>query len=120
VGDSGSDTGRMKLLFDQNLSHRLLGQLAAEFPASSHVREVGLVTAPDPDLWAYAASNGFAIVSKDTDFQQRALLFGHPPKVIWVRLGNCTTAAVASLLRSRLADILAFEGDPVASFLALS
>jgi predicted nuclease of predicted toxin-antitoxin system len=110
----------MKLLFDQNLSHRLVGQLAAEFPGSIHVRDVGLATAPDADLWAYAAAHGFVIVSKDTDFQQRALLYGQPPKVIWVRLGNCSTGMVASLLRSRLTDILAFEADPAASFLALS
>jgi predicted nuclease of predicted toxin-antitoxin system len=110
----------MKLLFDQNLSHRLVAQLAAEFPGSVHVRDAGLATAPDPDVWAYAATNGFVIVSKDTDFQQRALLYGHPPKVMWVRLGNCSTAAVAALLRSRSADIEAFEADPTASFLALS
>jgi predicted nuclease of predicted toxin-antitoxin system len=110
----------MKLLFDQNLSHRLVGNLAAEFPGSVHVRDVGLAASPDADLWAYAAAHGFVIASKDTDFQQRALLYGHPPKVIWVRLGNCSTAVVASLLRSRLTDILAFEADPAASFLALS
>ena len=110
----------MKLLFDENLSHCLVGQLGAEFPGSAHVRDAGLTSSPDADVWAYAATNGFVIVSKDTDFQQRALLHGHPPKVIWVRLGNCTTAAVAALLRSRLADIQAFVADPVASFLALS
>lgn len=59
-------------------------------------------------------------MSKDTDFQYRALIHGFPPKVIWVRLGNCTTAAVAALLQSRLADIEAFEADATASFLALS
>ena len=64
----------MKLLFDQNLSHRLTGQLAAEFPGSAHVRDLGMAAAPDPALWAYAAANGFVIASKDTDFQQRALL----------------------------------------------
>jgi predicted nuclease of predicted toxin-antitoxin system len=111
---------RMKLLFDQNLSHRLVAQLAIEFPGSAHVRDARLATAADPNVWAYSAANGFVIVSKDTDFQQRALLYGHPPKVTWVRLGNCSTAAVAALLRSRLADIQAFEIDPVASFLALS
>jgi predicted nuclease of predicted toxin-antitoxin system len=110
----------MKLLFDQNLSHRLVGQLAAEFPGSAHVRDANLAAAPDPDVWAHAAAHGFVIVSKDTDFQHRALLHGCPPKVIWVRLGNCTTAAVATLLRSRLPDIAAFEADPTASFLALS
>jgi predicted nuclease of predicted toxin-antitoxin system len=83
-------------------------------------RDAGLAASPDPDVWAFAAANGYVIVSKDTDFQQRALLYGHPPKVIWVRLGNCTTAAVASLLQVRLADIQAFEADPAASFLALS
>ena len=110
----------MKLLFDQNLSHHLVAQLAAEFPGSAHVRDVGLAAAPDPDVWAHAAANGFVIVSKDTDFQQRALLYGFPPKVVWVRLGNCPTAVVAALPRSRLADIQAFEADPAASFLALS
>ncbi len=110
----------MKLLFDQNLSHRLVGVLAAEYPGSAHVRDAGLAAAPDPDVWAFAAAHGFAITSKDTDFQQRALLYGYPPKVVWVRLGNCSTAAVAALLRLRLADVRAFVADPAASFLALS
>jgi predicted nuclease of predicted toxin-antitoxin system len=110
----------MRLLFDQNLSHRLVAQLTAEFPGSSHVRDVGLATAPDPDIWAFAARNGFVLVSKDTDFQQRALLYGHPPKVIWVRTGNGPTAAVAALLQSRCAEIAAYVADPAASFLALA
>ena len=110
----------MKLLFDQNLSHRLVTQLATEFPGAAHVRDVGLAAAPDPDVWAHAAAHDFVIVSKDTDFQQRALLHGHPPKVVWVRVGNCSTATVAALFRSRLDDIQAFGTDPTASFLALS
>lgn len=110
----------MKLLFDQNLSHQLVGLLIAEFPNSAHVRDVGLAASPDSDVWTYAAANAFVIVSKDTDFQQRALLYGHPPKVIWVRLGNSSTAAVADLFRSRLAHIEAFAANPDASFLALS
>src|ERR1700722_10188335 len=99
----------MKLLFDQNLSHKLVGQLSTQFPGSAHVRDVGLAKAPDPAVWVYAKSNDFLIVSKDTDFQQRALLFGHPPKVIWVRLGNCSTSSVLTLLRLRVADVAAFE-----------
>ena len=110
----------MKLLFDQNLSHRLVSLLAAEFPGSQHVRNAGMASAPDSAVWAYAVSQRLAIVSKDTDFQQRALLMGPPPKGVWVRLGNCSTAAVATLLRARQADLLAFEADPNASFLALS
>jgi predicted nuclease of predicted toxin-antitoxin system len=109
----------MKLLFDQNLSHRLAGQLATVSPGSAHVRDFSLEAAPDPVVWSFAAANGFMIVAKDTDFQQRALLYGHPPKVIWVRLGNCTTAAVATLLRNQLADVQAFVADASASFLVL-
>ena len=110
----------MKLLFDQNLSHRLVRQLAAEFPGSLHVRNAGMASAADPLVWDFAAKQGFVIVSKDTDFQQRAVLLGHPPKVVWIRLGNCSTDDVLDLIRIRQAELLAFEADPVASFLALS
>ena len=110
----------MKLLFDQNLSPQLVRLLAAEFPGSQHVRDAGLAAAPDAAVWAYAAGQGLVILSKDSDFQHRALLLGHPPKVVWVRLGNCSTAAVVALLRARQADLLAFEADLTASLLALS
>ena len=110
----------MKLLFDQNLSPRLARLLAAEFPGSLHVRDVGLAAAPDPAVWAYAAAQGSVLVSKDGDFYHRAMLLGHPPKVVWVRLGNCSTATVVALLRSRQADLFAFDTDPTASLLALS
>jgi predicted nuclease of predicted toxin-antitoxin system len=110
----------MRLLFDQNLSHRLVALLAAEYPGSVHVRDVGLNAADDQTIWRFAAQQGLAIVSKGSDFQQRALLHGQPPKVVWVRLGNCTTAAVAALLRATHTDVLAFEADATASFLVLS
>lgn len=110
----------MRLLFDQNLSHRLAAVLAGEYPGSEHVRDAGLSTADDRTIWDYAARNDLVIVSKDSDFEQRALLYGHPPKAIWIRLGNCPTSAVATLLRVRLADVLAFEADPLESILVLS
>jgi predicted nuclease of predicted toxin-antitoxin system len=110
----------MKLLLDQNLSHRLLTQLAAEFSGSTHVRAVGLLNADDEAIWSYAKMHGFAVISKDSDFQQRAVLYGHPPKVIWLRLGNSGTAAVASFLGARQADILAFDADPTEAILILS
>lgn len=110
----------MRLLFEQNLSPRLVSTLAVEYPASVHVRDLGLGAAEDQVVWNYAGQHGLVIASKDSDFQQRALLFGHPPKVIWVRVGNCTTSAIAELLRARHEDIIAFESDPVAAFLVLS
>lgn len=110
----------MKLLFDENLSHRLALKLAEEFPESEHVRNVGLKEAPDTEVWTYARTNGFTIVSKDSDFHQRSLLLGYPPKVIWVRLGNCSTSAVEQILRDHVADLELFEEDATATFLILS
>jgi len=78
----------VKLLFDQNLSHKLVRQLADLFPKSVHVREAGLKEAGDPLVWEYAKKNGLVVVSKDSDFHQRSFLYGYPPKVVWVRLGN--------------------------------
>jgi predicted nuclease of predicted toxin-antitoxin system len=63
--------------------------------------------------------HGFAIVTKDADFRQRSFLFGHPPKVIWVRLSNCSTAAIEALLRRRAVAIAEFLADEQKAFLAL-
>jgi predicted nuclease of predicted toxin-antitoxin system len=110
----------MKLLFDENLSHKLVRLLADLFPNSIHVREVGLKAADDPVVWEYAKNNGLMIVSKDSDMHQRSFVFGYPPKVIWVRLGNCSTSDVEQLLRRHFAAIKAFYEDDYASFLSLS
>ncbi len=94
--------------------------LAADYPGSLHVRDVGLQAADDATIWSYCAQHGLAIVSKDSDFQHRAMLHGSPPKVIWIRLGNCPTASVAALLKSRQGDVMAFAADPDGSFLILT
>ena len=109
----------MRLLLDQNLSPRLVDALAELFPRSAHVRDVDLASADDTTVWEYALENGFVIVSKDADFHQRSFLSGPPPKVIWIRLGNCTTDAIAHLLRQEASEIHSFGDDPHAAFLAL-
>jgi predicted nuclease of predicted toxin-antitoxin system len=110
----------MKLLFDENLSHKLVRLLADLFPDSVHVRDVGLKAADDPAVWEYAKKNGLMIVSKDSDMHQRSFVFGHPPKIIWLRLGNCSTADVEKLLRKNFPAVKAFHEDDYASFLSLS
>ena len=110
----------MKLLFDQNLSHRLVPGLADTFPESSHVRDFDLQRADDATIWEFAKSNGYAILSKDDDFHQRSFLYGYPPKVVWLRLGNCSTEQVAEALRRNTEHLAAFEADLQAAFLALS
>lgn len=94
--------------------------LVQEFPGSAHVRTFGMATAADPAVWAFAAAGGYAVVSKDSDFAQRALLLGHPPKVVWLRIGNCPTPDVALLLKVRQMVILSFLADPTHSLLALA
>lgn len=89
----------MKLLFDQNLSRRLVAMLAVEYPGSRHVAELGLDTATDRAIWDYAGEHGFMIVSKDSDFRQLAFLLGPPPKAIWVRAGNVSTLDILGVLR---------------------
>jgi predicted nuclease of predicted toxin-antitoxin system len=90
------------------------------YPGSTHVRLLGLASKPDIDVWEYARTNGFAIVSKDTDFHQRSLVDGFPPKIVWVQRGNCPTVEIEALLRLRQAEILAFEADREAAFLELA
>lgn len=109
----------MKLLFDQNLSWRLPQKLAHLYPDSHHIREVGMKESEDVDIWNYAKANGYVIVTKDIDFQQRSLLFGHPPKVVRLRVGNCTVQTIEDLLRRYSALIHTFELDEKKSYLAL-
>ncbi|MFN7929914.1 MAG: DUF5615 family PIN-like protein [Blastocatellia bacterium] len=109
----------MKLLFDENLSHKLAQRLADLFPASVHVREVGLKTTADPLVWDYAKRNDLMIVSKDTDMHDLSLIFGNPPKVIWIQLGNCSTSEVEQLIRREFDTIQAFYADDSVSLLAL-
>jgi predicted nuclease of predicted toxin-antitoxin system len=109
----------MKLLFDQNLSPRLTRLLADIYADSVHVREMGLRDADDSTVWEYAKLNGFAIVSKDSDFQQRSLLYGSPPKIIWLRVGNCPVSTIESLLRKYSVAVHTFGLDAGKSYLLL-
>lgn len=110
----------MRLLFDQNLSPRLVRLLSDVYPECSHVQELGLERSRDTEVWNYAAEHGYTIVSKDADFHQRSLLLGAPPKVVWIRLGNCSVVDSANLLRERFIAIERFHAREETAFLALS
>jgi predicted nuclease of predicted toxin-antitoxin system len=110
----------VKLLFDENVSYKLVAELASEYPESAHVRDVGLNGVDDGLIWDYAGSADFAIVSKDTDFRDRASLEGAPPKVIWLDIGNAGTAAIAALLRRDRLRIEQFVAVPDAAILVVS
>lgn len=109
----------MRLLFDENLSHQLVGKLADVYPDSVHVRDIGLRGAEDRRIWDYATEKGLLLTSKDMDFYQRSLVFGAPPKVVCLRIGNSSTLAIAELLRQHRPVVRRFYRDPEATFLLL-
>jgi predicted nuclease of predicted toxin-antitoxin system len=101
----------VKLLLDENLSPRLAVALCGLYPGSLHLRDCGLRGASDAEVWRYALENEFMIVSKDSDFAQRSLLLGGLPKVVWLRIGNCTTSRADFVLRNAAARIRNFEAS---------
>lgn len=110
----------MKLLFDENLSPKLPLLLSPQFPGSLHVRDCGLKGFSDEAIWKYARDQEFTIVSKDSDFYQRSLLYGHPPKLVWLRIGNCTRDDLTALIQNSREEIYRFIADPLESVLSLS
>ena len=95
----------MKLLLDENLSEALCSLLKDIFPETRHIRSVGLQGESDAAIWEFAVASKFVIVSKDSDFMERAILGNHHSKVIWIRLGNCSTANVHLLNRNKKSEI---------------
>lgn len=110
----------MKLLFDQNLSFKLIDQLSDLFPGSYHLQHLNLDTAFDDEVWEYAKNNGFVIITKDSDFNEYSIIRGIPPKIIWLQIGNCSTKEISNLLRKHYKDILAFESNDNEAIFSIS
>ncbi len=98
----------MKLLFDQNISPKIVKQLELDFPDSTHVRHVGLEDASDLAIFNYAKTHGYAIVTFDSDFVDLNVVKGIPPKIIWLKTGNLTTKSISELLRNNILFIRSF------------
>ena len=110
----------MKLLFDQNLPPQLVNALQDLFPGSAHVFPLGLGTADDATIWDLAKSEGFTIVSKDSDFASMSLLRGAPPKVVWIARGNCSAEQTVRLMREAASKIIAFDAQGEETYLVLT
>ncbi|WGV24187.1 DUF5615 family PIN-like protein [Halotia branconii] len=110
----------MKLLLDENLSDRIIHKIVDLYPDSEHVKTLGMINTDDAMIWEYAKANGFVIVSKDSDFHQRSLLYGHPPKFIYLRVGNCPTSKITQIMRDNLDTIIQFERSETESLLILA
>jgi predicted nuclease of predicted toxin-antitoxin system len=95
----------VKLLFDENLPVSLV----ARFSGSSHVRLIGMERASDLEIWEHAKRSGYAIVTKDSDFHHLSFVYGAPPRVVWLRIGNCSVADLVEVLtkhEERMRDFL--------------
>lgn len=109
----------MKLLLDENLSDQIISQIIDLYPNSEHVKTLALTSSDDAIIWEYAKANDFIIVSKDSDFHQRSLLYGHPPKFIYLRIGNSPTSKIVQILRDSFDIITQFEQSEIESLLVL-
>jgi predicted nuclease of predicted toxin-antitoxin system len=98
----------MKLLFDQNISFRILRFLPEIFSDSRHVKTVGLSNCNDKDIWLFAQQNDFTIVTFDADFFDLTIIKGFPPKIVWLRTGNLTTSDIAKRIIANYANICSF------------
>lgn len=110
----------MKLLFDENVSPKLVRKLASHYPGSTHVADVGLQGASDSQVWDYCRIHSFTLVSKDSDFRDRSFVKGAPPKVVWLDVKNAGTESIADLLRENRERVSAFAESSDATFLVLS
>ena len=102
----------MKLLFDQNISFRLVRKISEIFPEAKQIRELGLENNTDRQIWNFAKENEYVIVTFDADFFDLSNLFGTPPKIIWLRTGNRKTSDLAKLIISRSEIIKEFLTNP--------
>ncbi len=109
----------VKLLFDQNLSPKLVKRLSDLYPNSDHLDLLGLGTAEDILVWEHAKDNDFVVVTKDADFADLSVLRGFPPKVVWIRRGNCSTANIEEILRDHNSDIEDLAADSTSGILTL-
>jgi predicted nuclease of predicted toxin-antitoxin system len=101
----------MKFLFDQNISHRILQLIPDTYSDSTTVKKERLINASDREIWEYAKSNDYIIVTQDSDFNDLNSLYGFPPKIIWIRTGNLKTQSIADILIDNIAEIKKFIND---------
>jgi len=110
----------VKLLLDQNISHRLAKKIESTFPGTEQVKRLGLENKPDKLIWDFAKKEKFTIVTFDSDFYDLSLLYGHPPKLIWIKSGNTTTKNLEKILTARALQIATFLADSEVSCLEIT
>ena len=108
----------MRLLFDQNISFRIISKIKFEFPEAKQVRELGIENYSDVEIWKFAKEKEYTIVTFDADFYDLSNFKGFPPKIIWLRFGNTKTDFIANIINSRHSLIKEFINTPEYSEIA--
>lgn len=98
----------MKLLSDQMFSYRLISKLKSTYPEAKQISELQLTNYTDKEIWDFAKSNGYVIVTFDSDFFDLNTFYGFPPKVVWLRTGNMTTQYLGKFLLNKNKQIRDF------------
>jgi predicted nuclease of predicted toxin-antitoxin system len=83
------------------------------------VRTERLDQSSDDDIWSFAKTRGYAIVTLNADFAERSRLYGGPPKVIWLRCGNATPDQVEAILRHHADLIIELIQNPNLDYVEL-
>jgi predicted nuclease of predicted toxin-antitoxin system len=76
----------MKLLLDANLSPAITAAISDAGYETSHVGDVGLLRASDSEIFQFAASSGYVVITADSDFPMMLALRGvDRPSVVLLR-----------------------------------
>ena len=90
----------MKFVVDHQLPAALARWLSARGEDAVHVLDLALDSSPDADIWSRAGAEDRSVVSKDEDFFHLANRADDGGRLLWVRLGNCRTAALLARFES--------------------
>ena len=110
----------MTLLFDQNISFRIIKRIEDIFPGSISILELNLDNPHDYDIWKFAKINNYSIVTFDSDFIELSNLNGFPPKIIWLRVGNTSTKNLAEKIRKESRSITEILKNDESAFLEIN
>ncbi|WP_232834874.1 DUF5615 family PIN-like protein [Pleomorphovibrio marinus] len=111
IGRIGFIKSQYEVFVRSEYTPQILKFIPSQFSDSSSVKKEGLLNATDREIWKFAKENNYVIVTNYSDFNDLNLLYGFPPKIIWIRTGNLATQNLSRLLVENLEEILKFYAD---------
>jgi predicted nuclease of predicted toxin-antitoxin system len=101
----------MTLWVDAQISPAIAAWLRMRFEVNAvAVRDLGLESAGDPEIFAEAKRQHVVVMTKHSDFIDLLERHGPRPQVIWVRSGNTSNARLKQILSHALPPVLQMIG----------